>query len=522
MNVKNYNIFFHLHTVSGIIISALLYVIFFAGSFSFFRDDINNWERNQGALQKESEVVNDEILLNYDEALNHVARQYNLYSSDVWFRQSHIERNVSVSVTPAKDTLVAKQSKVPGFFYLDSKNYSISNYTEQYQLGEFLYRLHFFTQIPYPYGYHLAGFVALFFLFAIVTGVLVHWKKIVSNFYVFRPKAKLKTIWTDAHTALGILGVPFQFVLSVTGAFFMIKGLLLFPGISVLYDGNANKLYQDFGYSEVPIAYNALKLEKTYSINDYVEQTEKRWKGFHATSVYIRNYGDTSMEVKVGGELLYKDQLSSSGHVVYKVETGEEIAVKDPLKETTYTDVVKNLLYRLHFGDYGGYGLRVVSFILGIITCFVIISGVLIWLVAREKKSIPEKKKRFNRRLVNVYLAVCLSMYPVTALAFIAVKLNSMAGQAYIYKFYFLTWLGMSIFFILKNDDYKTNRITLFLGSVIGFLIPFVNGAVTGNWFWIAYQKDLFSVFFIDAFWMVLSIITFLVWMKIRRKGAKL
>jgi uncharacterized iron-regulated membrane protein len=67
--------------------------------------------------------------------------------------------------------------------------------------------------------YYLSGFVALFFLFAIATGVLLHWQKIVSNFYLFRPREKLKTMWTDAHTSLGILGLPFQFVYAVTGAF---------------------------------------------------------------------------------------------------------------------------------------------------------------------------------------------------------------------------------------------------------------------------------------------------------------
>src|SRR5690606_2361489 len=105
------------------------------------------------------------------------------------------------------------------FFYLDTHDYSEHSYIDSYTLGEFLYRLHFLAQIPYPFGYYLSGLIAFFFLFAIITGVIVHWKKIASNFYVFRPMTKLKTIWTDAHTALGILGLPFQFVYAVTGAF---------------------------------------------------------------------------------------------------------------------------------------------------------------------------------------------------------------------------------------------------------------------------------------------------------------
>jgi uncharacterized iron-regulated membrane protein len=45
MNIRNYNIYFHTHTISGIIICAILYVIFFAGSFSFFKNEIAAWQR---------------------------------------------------------------------------------------------------------------------------------------------------------------------------------------------------------------------------------------------------------------------------------------------------------------------------------------------------------------------------------------------------------------------------------------------------------------------------------------------
>ncbi|HCX20478.1 MAG TPA: hypothetical protein DHN29_01095, partial [Cytophagales bacterium] len=47
MSNRIYNILFHTHTVSGLVISVALYVIFFAGSISFFRDDIIAWERGQ-------------------------------------------------------------------------------------------------------------------------------------------------------------------------------------------------------------------------------------------------------------------------------------------------------------------------------------------------------------------------------------------------------------------------------------------------------------------------------------------
>lgn len=512
MNKRNHNIFFHLHTVSGIVISVVLYVIFFAGSFSFFRDEIINWERNESITNK------DEITLNFDSAIDSLKSDHNLFGRDFTINKPFNERRVNVSLQGSKDSLATDENKTSKFFYLDPITLKTYNYIESYTLGEFLYRLHFLAQIQYPIGYYLAGFIALFFLFAIITGVLIHWKKIISNFYIFRSKEKLKTLWTDAHTALGMIGLPFQFVYAVTGSFFMIKLLLVAPSIAVIYNGDQSKLYEDLEYSDPSYSFENKKQKDPISINDFINQTKKNWEDFHIKSVQIFNYGDANMHILVEGETNYKNKLIGIGKITYKAYTGEIVSSKNPTTTTTYLDGVKKILYRLHYGDYGGYALRVISFILGIITCVVIISGVMIWLVARDKKNIPEKKKRFNERVVRVYLAICLSMFPITALTFIAVKIFNPAGQSFIYSFYFIGWLLLAIFFILKKDNYLTNKHTLLLGSIIGFLIPITNGLITGNWIWKSFVENNHQILFVDVFWIFISLTTLYISIKLKRK----
>ena len=249
-----YNILFNLLTLSGIVISSALYVIFFAGSFSFFRDDIVAWERNEQAVE------DDHLPPNINAILNHIDNTYSLAGRDINLKTYYAERAIAVNLTPSKDSLATENAKQAAFFYLDPVSFEAQSYGDAYSLGEFLYRLHFFAQIYYPVGYYLSGFIAFFFLIAIITGVLVHWKKIVPNFYTFRPWAKLKTIWTDAHTALGILGLPFQFILAVTGAFFMLKALLIAPSVLALYDGNQNQLYEDLEFNKPTYAFLNHKL----------------------------------------------------------------------------------------------------------------------------------------------------------------------------------------------------------------------------------------------------------------------
>ena len=510
MKNRNYNIYFHTHTVSGIVISVVLFVIFFAGSFSFFKEEISNWERNESVILHQETPFNTEIILDSISKKNSLnGRTISLYNIN--------SRKITVSLDKSKDSLATKEEKESKYFILDTKTFKSSSYDDSYSLGEFLYRLHFLAQIPYPVGYYLSGLVALFFLFAILTGVLLHWQKIVSNFYVFRPKEKLKTMWTDAHTSLGLIGLPFQFIYAVTGAFFMIKLVLLAPIVSALYGGDQDKLYKDLEYSSASYEYKNMTLKPPFHINELVTKAKTKWENYELTSLKIENYGDVNMRLTAEGKLADNQRFSGNGKIIFNVATGKIVEAKNPNTQTSYLDTVKSALYRIHFGDYGGYPLKIISFIMGIIGCFVIISGVMIWLVARDKKNMPEHKRKFNRRVVRIYLAICLSMYPITALTFVVAKLFYPLGQSGLYTFYFIGWLVLTLFFILKRNDGFTTKYCLLFGSILGFLIPITNGIVTGKWFCTTFNSE-FQLFFVDVFWIALASISLSVALKIFAK----
>lgn len=519
MSNRIYNVLFNTHTISGIVISAALYVIFFAGSFSFFRDEIISWERNEPVK---------EVGLNgtdFDRLLDTISLRESAYGRDITFNQHYEERRVNVSLTPSRDTLAPEEAAMSKFFYIDRENFRTYDYFSTYSIGEFLYRLHFFAQLNFygTSGYLLAGLVAFFFLFAIITGVLVHWNKIVTNFYTFRPWAKLKTMWTDAHTTLGIIGLPYQFVYALTGTYLIISTSVMAPPVVIfLYDNDTAGMYEDFGAGVADYPISMEKQEVPVSVNGLVEKTRDQWKDFEVKSVTVHNYGDTGMYVSVEGVPSNTANFTGKGKMVFKASTGEVVQEKSPFRETSYLDGATNVLQKLHFGDYGGIGLRIIYFVLGIVSCFVIISGVMIWLVARNKKSVSETKRRFNAWLVWIYLSVCLSMYPVTAFTFVCVKAFvqdfNPSRMTSIYQIFFYSWLVLSVLFAVKRDNYFINKYTLISGSLIGFLVPVVNGVVSGNWLWVTFSAGHYGIFFIDAFWIVLSVTTLIVGLKLKRK----
>lgn len=514
MNLRRYNIYFHTHTISGIIISAVLFVIFFAGSFSFFKREISAWQKNTPNFSSRP--------LDYNVMIDSVAGKYNLYGREVSFSTNPHTRMIGVYVSESKDTVNNKERG--GYFYLDPQTFATADYKASYDLGEFLYRLHFLAQVNsiarfgFPLGYYIAGAVAFVFLFALITGLLLHWQKIVSNFYLFRPREKLKTVWTDLHTALGVITFPFLFIFAVTGAYFLISfPLFTRPTVALQYGGKEDSLFAELGYGTHELEFKNYKISNP-DVNHFVEQAQKQWGQAFINNVEVLNYGDASMQVHIGSLMPAAKKFASRGELVYDVAAGSVLKHRDPMASSSYSDVMETAVYSLHFGDYGGYATKIFYFLLGICSCIVIISGVLIWLVARNKNNIPERKRKFNLWLTRIYLSICLGMYPVTAAAFIAVKLNPDGGMAFIYPFYFWLWLAVSIAFLFQKDIYRICSDSLLTGSFIGICIPIVNGLVTGNWVWTSYARHYQDILLVDIFWVLVASGSFLCWWLMRKQ----
>lgn len=525
MNNRNYNIFFHLHTVSGITITIGLFVIFFAGAFTLFRQEIGEWE--SGTYQKAHTPASRTGTIDYNRMMDSVVKHVpSLYGRNIYVYSEGTSVKQSIYISGSEDPKADSLGKITYEYEVDPADYVLKNHESDFSFGELLYLLHFYYQLD-RIGYYISGFVALFFFLAIVTGILVHWEKIRSNFYLFRPRQKMKTIWTDAHTALGVIGLPFQFIYALTGCMFGLGIIVASTNALWVYDGDTGKMYDDVLRGENK---DTLGSKQTFvaDYNRMVAKTNGKWSGFKADRLHLAFYGSQTMRVEVSGSEHIRERFLGQGSVIFDAKTGKEKAVKKP-GEMTYYDNVWSAVHRLHYAQFGEIGtgstylLKVVYFLMAFLTCFVIISGVLIWLEARNKKNIPEKKQRYNRRVGSIYLAFCLSMLPITAAGFIVSKLLpeslSASRESILNGFFFLGWLVLSVLLSLKSDKNFTNRVTLLSGGILGVLIPVVNGISSGNWLWRTWMNGEYGIFSVDLIWLCSGIICLLIVRKITRKS---
>ncbi|MEM0938955.1 MAG: PepSY-associated TM helix domain-containing protein [Bacteroidota bacterium] len=515
-----YNSFFNTHTVAGIIISIGVFVIFLAGAFALFQKEINNWEVNS----RRSEIHLKDV--DYDRILDEVAKKgYQMYARDFRIqlgenRGTHLAISAgkpsnkiskdSLSQLAPADSLAYVKATARINYVVDIQSYELmkpNDYGKAGQIGWILTQLHYFRQIPVV-GIYLAGILSILLLFALVSGVVIHWKKIVSNFFTFRLKSSIKNLWTDGHVALGVLGLPYQFMYAVTGTLFGLT-ILALPIIYLVF-GDVNKaaaiiLPRNENYELIGEA------DQIHTINTHIQEflgnlPSQDVTGFQMT---VKSYGDQNSHLTLTSNIDTDLNFAGFAQSEFRLEDGELVYEKR-LDESSFRTSSLSFFIGLHFGNFGGLLVQIIYFIMAILTCFVIVSGVMIWLVAREKKTYAHKSK-FNRNVGAIYLGSCLGLYPAITLLFITAKVFPLEMESrtqVLNTALFGFWLLYTIYAYFIKSNYKINKHALLLAGVLGLAIPIINGAVTGLWFWKSLSLGYPDSFFVDVAWLVMSLIS--------------
>ncbi|MEM6318056.1 MAG: PepSY-associated TM helix domain-containing protein [Bacteroidota bacterium] len=510
---RTHNVFFNLHTVSGIAISVGLFVIFLAGAFALFLEDINHWEKNK------QHADHHYVAVDYDRILDSVATtDYELYDRTFFFYADSENCYISVNAQPVPADSTEKDSSILALSGPIALNFDMDTYQKveskerEEGIGDFLYHLHYFEPIPVV-GIYIAGLVAVFFLLAIVTGIWVHWKKIVSNFYTFRLKGSLKNLWTDAHTALGVIGLPFQLMYAVTGALFGLTILIFAPSMMILFDGDQEKMtsYVFPPYTPYEVTGELTTDDKQLSVNSVVDQYLSQFdrNDIHFVTLALQNYGDKNAHATVMVDSEAERSFYSNAYAIFRLSDGQIVREK-PMDVNPHNESVVNFVHLIHFGNYGGYLIKILYFLLAIITCFVIISGVMVWLEARDKKKYAAKQ-RFNTNVGAIYLGACMGLYPAIAFLFCVTKILPLemdSRMTAVTGSFFVFWLAYTVYAYFSKNYFHINRNALFAAGGLGLLIPILNGLQAGNWFWVAIAKGYSNSAFVDISWILLAVIT--------------
>lgn len=248
------------------------------------------------------------------------------------------------------------------------------------QAADFIFAIHANLALRGKLGRTLVGIMGVFMLLLIVTGVLIHRKKI-KNLFALRWVGTARRFYTDAHNAMGLWGLPFHFMIAFTGAILGVKSLLVLVPAVAEFRGDVRKAKQELRPPAVqrngematmaPIA--QLWQEGMAKLDEEIEQD------FVPTMISLDAWGEKPAVMSISGAI--PGALLPENEAFSLRLSGVDAKVKD-LENGLEGGMFRrgfDALAPLHYGDFSGWSLRILYFLFGISTTILAATGLSIW-----------------------------------------------------------------------------------------------------------------------------------------------
>jgi len=430
------------HSWLGLIISGLLFVVFFAGAISLFRAEITQWsiqphfELSQGQPLPVSQVLALAIKDQPFDATEHltlVAPEQHMPYYRVYVDIEH--------QAGAKDHVA---------FYIDPVSGEKIAELDAFYLADFIYKLH--LDLNLPAGKYVIGLVSLLFLFALVSGILIHARKIVSNFFQYRSKKVGRSQLLDLHNVVGVMSLPLTLMYALTGLIFNLAIIYQIAFAVVLYQGDQQALLNDAGFQAIEPTWQ----DKPWQDPKIDMLTKQVTEQYGATPRVIRmhHYGDDSAVIQFIG--VKEHSLTDKYDVAYRLSDNDILYTKDHANPNMLATGLY-VLAKLHFGDYGGFDLRILYFILALAVCGLIVTGNLLWI---EKRSRLRVQSATTLLLASKFtLWSCGGVVVATAVAFVcerALPIDLIGRNIYMMAGFVVTLLVVALLITIQpNNKYS-------------------------------------------------------------------
>ena len=382
-----------LHTWCGLLLGWMLFAIFLTGTLAVFDKEINWWMQPELVDRAQSPA-----------AAANVAQR--------WLMDNHADQsnwNISLPTerTPALSVSVGERRRGAVSTQLDPVSGATIEPRETIG-GNFFFHFHYTLHLPRTLGVWVVGFAAMAMLVALISGIIIH-KKIFKEFFTFRP-AKGQRSWLDAHNASAVLLLPFHLMITYTGL--AIFFLLYMPAaVDALYDGDRQAYFRDAqsgraaeqaprgeGRDSKPVAAPAAPM---LALGEIVSRAEAHYGEGMIGGLAVSNPGKTNAQVTARPVLGNRIELTKGEGMVFNGVTGELIQAPEPSRTSQLT---QRVMAGLHFAQFGGYPMRWLYFVCGLISCAMIGTGLVLYAVKQRKQA--KANPHFLRVVESLNVAV--------------------------------------------------------------------------------------------------------------------
>jgi len=382
------------HTYTGLLMGWLLYAVFFTGTFSYFRNEVNDWMRPE--LHRS--VADEHTAQRAIDALQAIAP-----NAASWTVSLPTPRRVAVDASWREAGAATNDRAATKRVTLDAATGETLTPRETRASG-FFYRFHFeLHAIPRIWGRWIVGIATMLMFFAIISGVITH-KKIFSDFFTFRPK-KGQRSWLDAHNATAVLALPFHIMITFSGLL-LLAGTLMPYAAQGLYEGGvAPRGVRGGGAAQQAPRANPPEGADLAALRlaPMLAQAREQWPLHGVGSISVSNPGTPTAVVTLneGGNPTVVSGGRGGRSLRFDAASGQMLEAPPPAQVSTVR-AIRNVFVALHEGRFAGPVMRWLLFIGGVLGTFMAASGMVLWVVKRLPQRRKQGKTPFSHRLVEI------------------------------------------------------------------------------------------------------------------------
>lgn len=409
------------HTWTGIACGFALFIAFYAGALTMFKEPIARWASPPAVGVAAVPLDDAPRLLELVAAAHPQAREEGI-KLHLWGRENEPAR-----VTWEEDAAHEEgqpHDHVHWWATLEPDGTLLAKQEEPSELAEFINEIHMRAGVPEPWGSYFMGVVSLLYGVALIAGVIVLLPSLVKDFFALRVGKNLKRMWLDAHNVVGITALPFHIAMAITATALSFSNPLWSMQESVIFGGKQeilNELDNEPFKAPEPVGEAGAMMPPS----QLLQKLKAQVPDFEPRFMIFKNFGDKAASVRVpGAERGYVGD-SHLGGVMLSAVTGELLkdrtrpSRQDPDRRASET------FYGLHAGQYGGATIAWAYFFLGFSGAWLFYSGNLLWIETRRKKAREggwARQPLSTRLLGSATVGVCLGCVASLSLTIVAAK----------------------------------------------------------------------------------------------------
>ncbi len=354
-----------LHTWAGVVLGALLFAIFWMGTLSVFDREMDRWMMPDTRLALPAAPISlDRLADEVDEMVPSDARRWQVvFASE---REPVLRFGYQTSegailtrqLDPASGAVLPDQGTLAGTGFIFPFHYSL--HLNWRQLGIWL-----------------VGLAGMGMLVLLVSGVVIH-RKIFIDFFTFRWERKLPRSSLDLHNLTGVLGLPFHFVITLSGL--IISFTIYFPTVMTTVYGNDRQAFFQEAFGSYQRETADLPAGERASLDAMAAEATERW-GEPPFFLRVWQPGDAGATVE-----LYRSRARSVDLNVDSLRFDAASGAVLHRHESAPVVHLQRFISGMHFIQFDHWPLRWLYFLLGLSGCVMIATGYLFWLESRRKR----------------------------------------------------------------------------------------------------------------------------------------